>query len=222
MSVDLPKVFNLSAHSSIATEYLYYMRSEKHQRNRLHFRRNMRRIGVLLGYEISRCLNYRDLEVKTPLATAKARVLADELVISPILRAGLALYEGLLEVFDCADSTFVGSYRKAEDGGGDLEIAVDYLSVSSLKNRVLIMCDPMLASGSSMLTALQSLVYPEDKPSSIHVVCLIATPVGIEKVRSFDPNVHIWCGALDPELNQHKHIVPGLGDAGDLAYGHKR
>lgn len=222
MLTDLPKVFNLSEHSSIASEYLYYLRSEKHQRDRLHFRRNMRRIGVLLGYEISKSLSYKSVEVETPLAKTEAKILADEIVISPILRAGLAIYEGLLEVFDRANITFVGSYRKEENPDGELEIAVDYLSVSPLKDRVLIMCDPMLASGSSMLTALKALVRPEDRPKSIHVLCLIATKYGIEKLRSFSQNIHIWCAALDPELNVYKHIVPGLGDAGDLAYGNKR
>lgn len=222
MFTTLPKVFNISEQVSIASEYLYYLRSVKHQKDRLHFRRNMRRMGVLLGYELSKFLQYRSLAVETPLAKTEAKVLADQIVISPILRAGLSLSEGILEVFDQANITFVGSYRKERNHGKDLEIAVDYLSVSPLKGRILIMCDPMLASGSSMLTALQSLVHADDQPKSIHVVCLIATKVGIEKVQSFSENIYIWCGALDPELNDHKHIVPGLGDAGDLAYGNKR
>lgn len=217
-----PFVFNLSDQSSIVANYLYQMRSTALQKDRMRFRRNMRRVGAMLGYELSKTLHYEKVPVTTPLADAAVPILKERIVLSPILRAGLALYDGLADVFDEADTAFIGSYRKGEQAGGNIEIAIDYLSVAPLAGSVLIMCDPMLASGTSVLQCLQALLSPNDIPKSIHIVSALATPEAIQRIASLGEKVHIWCAAIDPELNDKKYIVPGLGDAGDLSYGDKR
>lgn len=214
---------NLSAHDSILGQYLAEIRDVNYQRNRLLFRNNLRRIGRLEALEVSRRLSYEARTVTTPLGTADARVPQDQPVIATIFRAGLPFHEGFLDVFDHAGNAFVSAYRAYTDAAHhEVGIHVEYLATPSLDGKTLIVADPMLATGGSMTLGVQALLT-KGRPSAIHICCVIATPEGIEAVRKCLPgdNVTVWAAAIDPGLNEHKYIVPGFGDAGDLAYGEK-
>lgn len=189
------------------------------QSDRMRFRRNLERIGEIAAYEISRKLVYEEKEVQTPLGISQCKVLKDQPVLATILRAGLPLHQGLLNYFDKADNAFISAYRK-HNHDGSFEISLDYISCPELENRVVIISDPMLATGSSLVKTIQYL-RDEGHPSEIHVVVAIACTVGIEYVKRSEPHVKIWCGAIDEELTAKGYIVPGLGDAGDLAFGTK-
>jgi uracil phosphoribosyltransferase len=185
----------------------------------MRFRRNLERVGEVVAYEISRQLPWEPMEVATPMGTAAAKVLKEQPVLATILRAGLPLHQGLLNYFDKADNAFISAYRK-HHRDGTFEISLEYVSCPSLEGRVLIVSDPMLATGASLVKTLQFL-KEEGHPSEIHVVAALACTVGIEYVLRNHPNVHIWCGDIDDELTAKGYIVPGLGDAGDLAFGVK-
>src|SRR5689334_5070242 len=189
------------------------------QTDRMRFRRNLERIGEIAAYEISRHLAYEEKEVQTPLGIAPTKVMKEQPVLATILRAGLPLHQGLLNYFDKADNAFISAYRK-HNLDGSFEISLDYISCPELENRVVIISDPMLATGSSLVKTIQYL-REEGHPREIHVVAAIACSVGIEYVQRSEPNVKIWCGAIDEELTAKGYIVPGLGDAGDLAFGTK-
>ncbi len=189
------------------------------QTDRMRFRRNLERIGEIAAYEISKRLPYKEVEVQTPLGISPSNVLEEQPVLTTILRAGLALHNGLLNYFDKADNAFVSAYRKhAKDGS--FEIALEYLSCPEIDNRVLIISDPMLATGASLVKTIQYL-KEEGSPKAIHIVTAIACSIGIEYVVREVPEAIVWCGAIDEELTAKGYIVPGLGDAGDLAYGAK-
>ncbi|MFL5745463.1 MAG: uracil phosphoribosyltransferase [Niastella sp.] len=212
-------VINLSNECSLVCDWISEIRDVQIQTDRMRFRRNLERIGEIAAYEISRKLVYEEKDVQTPLGIAPTRVMKEQPVLATILRAGLPLHQGLLNYFDKADNAFISAYRK-HNLDGSFEISLDYISCPELENRVVIISDPMLATGSSLVKTIQYL-REEGHPREIHVVAAIACSVGIEYVQRSEPNVKIWCGAIDEELTAKGYIVPGLGDAGDLAFGTK-
>jgi uracil phosphoribosyltransferase len=212
-------IINLSKEHSLISNFIAELRDVSVQNDRMRFRSNLERIGALIAYEISKVLPYVDTEIQTPLGIANSKVLQQQPVLATILRAGLALHQGLLSYFDKADNAFVSAYRK-HNGDGSFEISLEYISCPELDSRILIVSDPMLATGASLIKTIQYL-REEGEPSSIHIVTAIACTVGLEYVRREIPKATIWCGDIDDELTAKGYIVPGLGDAGDLAYGAK-
>jgi uracil phosphoribosyltransferase len=212
-------VINLSQHYSILCDWIAEVRDQSVQTDRMRFRRNMERIGEIAGYEISRQLPHEEKEIQTPLGIANTKMLKNQPVLATILRAGLPLHQGLLNVFDKADNAFISAYRK-HDRDGSFQITMGYITSPDLENRILILSDPMLATGSSMVKTIQQL-RSEGNPAEIHIVTAIACTVGIEYLRRALPVCKIWCGAIDDELTAKGYIVPGLGDAGDLSFGNK-
>ena len=212
-------VVNLSEQYTLLCDWISEIRDEEIQKDRMRFRRNLERIGEVAAYEISKTLPFVVKEVQTPLGIASSKVLENQPVVTTILRAGLPLHQGLLNFFDKADNGFISAYRK-HNRDGSFDISLDYVSCPELENRVVIVSDPMLGTGASLVKTIQYL-REEGHPSEIHVVVAIACTVGIEFVLRSEPNCKIWCGAIDDELTAKGYIVPGLGDAGDLAYGTK-
>ncbi|RYZ31991.1 MAG: uracil phosphoribosyltransferase [Sphingobacteriales bacterium] len=212
-------VRNLSTTYSIVGEWIGELRDVDLQTDRMRFRRNLERIGELCALEISTKLTYAEREVQTPLGIATCKTLADQPVLATILRAGLPLHNGLLNVFDKADSAFISAYRKHRLDGS-FDISLEYISCPDVDGRVLIISDPMIATGASLVRTIQVL-REEGSPKEIHVVSAIACTVGIEYIKRAEPGATIWCGDIDEELTAKGYIVPGLGDAGDLAFGPK-
>ncbi|HEY4149036.1 MAG TPA: uracil phosphoribosyltransferase [Chitinophagaceae bacterium] len=212
-------VVNLSKAYSLLSDWVGELRDTEVQSDRMRFRRNLERIGEVSAFEISKLLTYVEKEIQTPLGISNCKVLKEQPVLATILRAGLPLHQGLLNYFDRADNAFISAYRK-HNKDGSFEISLDYISCPELENRVVIVSDPMLATGASLVKTIQFL-REEGHPSHIHVVTAIACTVGIEYVHRSEPQVTIWCGAIDDELTAKGYIVPGLGDAGDLAFGTK-
>ena len=212
-------IVNLSQQHSLVSNWISELRDLNIQSDRMRFRRNLERIGEVAAYEISKVLAFKETEVETPLGTATSKLLENQPVIATILRAGLPLHQGLLNYFDKADNAFISAYRK-HSKDGSFEISLDYISCPEIENRVLIISDPMLATGSSLVKTIHFL-KAEGHPKEIHIVAAIACTVGIEYVKREDPSVTIWCGDIDDELTAKGYIVPGLGDAGDLAFGVK-
>ncbi len=212
-------IVNLSQQHSLVSNWVAEVRDVSTQADRMRFRRNLERIGEVAAYEISKVLPYTETEVQTPLGIATHKMLLEQPVLATILRAGLPLHQGLLNFFDKADNAFISAYRK-HNKDGSFEISLEYISSPELENRVLIISDPMLATGSSLVKTMHYLKQ-EGTPIAIHIVAAIACTVGIEYVKREEPNVTIWCGDIDDELTAKGYIVPGLGDAGDLAFGTK-
>ncbi len=212
-------VHDFSKKPSVIHHYVAEMRNIHVQQDRMRFRTNLRRFAQCVAYEISKCLSYEKTEVETPLGIAQVQLSTDRVVIANILRAGLPMHEGMLDVFDQADNAYVGAFR-AHHKDGSFEIQHDYLSTANLQDAVLILCDPMLATGASARVALDEL-NKFGEPAAVHLVCVIASTPAIEFMRRMFPKVHIWTGAIDDELTAKGYIVPGLGDAGDLAFGAK-
>ena len=212
-------IVNLSEQNSLVSTWVAELRDVAIQADRMRFRRNLERIGEIAAYEISKQLSFTEKEVQTPLGIAEHKFLSEQPVLATILRAGLPLHQGLLNYFDQADNAFISAYRKHHKDGS-FEISLDYVSCPELENRVVIISDPMLATGSSLVKTIHYL-KDEGKPREIHIVAAIACTVGIEYVKREEPHVTIWCGDIDDELTAKGYIVPGLGDAGDLAYGTK-
>lgn len=212
-------VVNLSEQHSLLSNWINELRDINIQQDRMRFRANLERIAEIAAYEISKVLPFVEIEVETPLGTAISKALKDQPVLATILRAGIPMHNGLLNYFDKADNAFVAAYRKHEKDG-TFEISLEYMSCPDLENRIIIVSDPMLATGASLVKTIHFL-KEEGPPKEIHVVCAIACTVGIEYVKREDPSVTIWCGDIDEELTAKGYIVPGLGDAGDLAYGSK-
>lgn len=214
-------VHNLGERASLVNPLVAEIRDIGIQRDPMRFRRNIERLGEIFAYEISRVLAYREREVTTPLGRAVCPVLAEQPVLATILRAGLPLHQGLLNGFDRADNAFVSAYRKAESGDAGIEVEIEYLSSPSLAGRTVILCDPMLATGTSMLLAWKALLE-RGEPAHVHVVSVLASRRGVDAVcERMPPNTTVWVAAIDAELDHRAYIVPGLGDAGDLAYGEK-
>jgi uracil phosphoribosyltransferase len=212
-------VINLSEKYSLVSNWVAELRDVEIQKDRMRFRRNLERIGEVVAYEISKKMRYTEKEIETPLGTAVSKLLAEEPVLATILRAGIPMHQGMLNFFDKADNAFISAYRK-HNKDGTFEISIEYISCPDLEGRIVIISDPMLATGSSLVKTIQYL-KDEGNPREIHIVCAIACTVGIEYVKREEPSVIIWCGAIDDELTAKGYIVPGLGDAGDIAFGVK-
>ncbi|MCS6980721.1 MAG: uracil phosphoribosyltransferase [Flavobacteriales bacterium] len=211
----------LSEQASVFSLFLSELRDVHIQKDPFRFRRNLERIGEIFAYEISRELRYIPCEVETPLGIASALKLAEEVVIASVLRAGLPLHHGLLQFFDKAQNGFIAAYRKHHKDNS-FEIRLEYVSSPLLTGKTLILCDPMLATGQSMVESYRALSERMGRPEITHVVAVVASEEGYNYARRHMPeNTMFWLGALDPELNAKSYIVPGLGDAGDLAYGQK-
>ena len=212
-------IHNFSKQHSLVSNWVSELRNIDVQNDRLRFRRNLERIGEVIGYEISKQLETEEKEITTPLGIASCKVLREQPVLATILRAGLAMHNGLLSFFDHADNAFLSAYRKHHPDGS-FEISMEYMSCPELDGRVVIISDPMLATGASLVKSIQYLKNEGDI-KQIHIVCAIACSVGIEYVLRAEPKAIIWCGDIDDELTAKGYIVPGLGDAGDLAFGTK-
>lgn len=210
---------NLAESNSVANRFIAELRNIELQKDRLRFRRNLERIGEVLAYELSKTLEYEPVEVETPLGIATHTLPADRLVLATILRAGLPLHQGMLNYFDQADNAFISAYRRHHKDGS-FDIQLEYVSCGDLNDAVLILADPMLATGASVDMALKNLMR-HGTPKEIHIVSVIASTAGVEAVQRQYPKAHLWLGAIDEELTAKAYIVPGLGDAGDLAYGEK-
>lgn len=213
------QVINLSEQRSALDVYLHQLRDVDLQKGRHTFRENVRRIGRAVGYEISKKLSYNSEQITTPMDVHEQFLLADSLVIITILRAGLPLHDGLLDVFPEAESGYVSAYRK-HDMLGNFVIEIGYVACPDLTDKVLILNDPMLATGSSFENALKALEQ-YGSPKSIHLVSVIASTAGAERIANHPAKGTLWVGAIDPILDKNNYIVPGLGDAGDLAFGPK-
>lgn len=214
------KVHDFSRTNSIYNNFLAQLRDLKVQKDRMRFRRNLERLGEIMALEISKELEFSEQEVYTPLGVAQSNVIKEYPVIATILRAGLPLHQGLLNYFDASDNCFISAYRK-HTNADDFDVQIEYLSSPRLDDRVVILSDPMLASGQSMILAYKALLQ-KGKPKHIHVVGVIASREGVEFVkRNMPENTTIWIGAIDEEMTAQSYIVPGLGDAGDLAFGSK-
>lgn len=210
----------LGNQSSIVNQYISELRDVEIQKDRLRFRRNLERLGEIFAYEISKHLPYTLREVITPLGIASVPVLQEQPIIATILRAGIPLHQGLLNIFDQADNAFISAYRKHHKDGS-FDIKLEYVSTPRLDNRILILSDPMLATGSSIVTTFRSLLE-RGTPRQTHIVAALASSEGVTYVKShLSAEVTLWVGAVDEELTAQAYIVPGLGDAGDLAYGGK-
>lgn len=214
-------VVELRSRPSIADQFIAELRDVTVQRDPMRFRRNLERLGEVIAMELSRTLTYDEHEVQTPLGTAQARRISQQPVLATILRAGLPMHQGLLNYFDRADNAFITAYRKHRKGEDTFDIEVEYLSSPSLEGRVLVLCDPMLATGQSMVLVYKALLR-QGRPRALHVVSAIASNEGLEYARRhLPPDTRFWIGAIDEEMTAQAYIVPGLGDAGDLAYGSK-
>lgn len=213
-------VHNISSQSSILNTFLAEIRSVEIQKDPLRFRRNMERIAEILGYEVSKKMVYIESEVETPLGKAKIDLPKEKPLLATILRAGLSMHQGLLNYFDQSESAFISAYRK-HSTAEDFEIYVEYMASPNLNNKIWIISDPMLATGSSMVTVYQAMLR-YGNPTRIFIVSAIATPQALDYVKKHLPeNTEIFVAAIDEELTAQSYIVPGLGDAGDLAYGEK-
>jgi len=214
-------IHHISEKNSILNQFLAELRDVEIQKDRMRFRRNIERIGEVLGYELSKSLPYHPKEIKTPLGSLEMQLPQEDVVICSILRAGIPLHNGLLNYFDRAGSSFISAYRHHPDNEIDFEIVVEYLASPSLENKTLILVDPMLATGRSLVSVLEAL-KKMGAPKEIHLVSVIAATEGIDYVASaVAEGTHLWIATIDQELNDHGYIVPGLGDAGDLAFGEK-
>ena len=216
------KVINLGEGNSILNHFVAQMRDIRIQKDRLRFRINLERTGEIFGYEISKCLKYKTKDVTTPLGIAQVPVLNDKIVLATILRAGLPLHQGLLNCFSDAESAFIAAYRKY-DKGDDFHINTEYCTCPDLTGKTLILADTMIATGASIEISLNKLFDDGGVPGCVHLVCPIASIYAIEYLQKYmKPDVTLWTAAIDEELTSKSYIVPGLGDAGDLAYGDKR
>ena len=213
-------VHHLSEKHSLLSNWIAEIRDITIQNDRMRFRRNLERIGEVAAYEMSKLMPAIVKKTTTPLGIHDSKVLAEQPVLATILRAGLPLHQGMLNYFDKADNAFISAYRKHHENGS-FEISIEYLSCPDLNNRMLIVSDPMLATGASLVQTIQA-ITKQHTPKEIHIVVAIASKKGIETVEAaLGKNIPIWCGDIDESLNDKSYIIPGLGDAGDLAYGTK-
>lgn len=214
-------MFVLSQQPSLANQFIAELRDISVQQDRLRFRRNLERIGELMAYEISKTMAYHNVAVTTSLGIAQTQVLRQQPVLATILRAGLPFHQGFVNYFDSAENAFAGAYRGYAPGNHDaFEIAMDYIVGPDLSGKTLILCDPMLATGRS-LEKIYHAMLRYGIPAQTHIAAVIAAPEGVRYVQQQLPQCHLWLGAIDDHLNEHSYIVPGLGDAGDLAFGEK-
>lgn len=218
------KVINLSEHNSVLNEFFRQIRSVDIQHDKMRFRRNIERLGELMGYEISKTLTYAPQTIQTPFESIDIPVIQNKIVLAAILRAALPFHQGFLHIFDDAENVFISAYRQYGrniNGKQEIEIITEYMAAPSIDDKTLIIVDPMLATGMSLEVAYKAILQ-HGTPSNVHLACVIATTQGIKYLKKNLPtDVTLWCGVIDPILNDKKYIVPGLGDAGDLCYGSK-
>ena len=216
------KVINFSEQNSVINQYMALLRDKAQQKGRMVFRHNIERIGMMMAYELSKTLDYKAKTITTPLGSIDVSVPVDNLVLATVLRAGLPFHQGFLNVFDRADCAFVSAYRMYTNREHtEVGIHTEYMATPSVKNKTLVIIDPMLATGGSMAAAYEALVKT-GHPAAVHICCVIAAPEGVETVRQAVPDdATLWVAAIDPGMNEHKYIVPGFGDCGDLCYGEK-
>ena len=215
------KVVNFADHNSLISQYMTELRDVNIQKDMLRFRRNLERIGEIMAYEISKTLASKTIDTLTPLSVAKTQVIESPLVLATIFRAGVPFHQGFLNYFDHAENAFVSAYRKYKEKE-NFEVCIEYLASPRLDGKVLILADPMLATGASMDLSYRALLT-KGEPAQIHVASVIASQQAVDYVKAHFPDERttVWCGAIDDHINEHSYIVPGLGDAGDLAYGEK-
>ena len=216
------EIINFADCPSLISRYMLELRDVKIQQDSMRFRRNLERIGNMMAFEISKRLNYETVKVQTPLGESTCDTFADKIVLGTILRAGLPLHQGFIDVFDYAENAFISAFRKYKEKGNDFDVIVEYLASPKIDDKVLMLIDPMLATGLSMELAYK-VMLSKGEPKHIHVASVIASSQAIEYIKTHLPadKTTIWVGAIDDELNSHSYIVPGLGDAGDLAFGVK-
>lgn len=211
----------ISEQNSILNHFLAQIRDVNIQKDSMRFRKNIERIGEIMAYELSKTLDYKNIDVQTPLGIKHTTTIAEPVVLCSILRAGLALHQGFMNFFDNAENGFVSAYRHHYNNDDEFDILVEYQAAPSFEGKNLILIDPMLATGQSIEAVLKKL-HLEQKPKEIHIAIVIAAPEGIAYLeKNLPSNCHLWVAALDEKLNEKNYIVPGLGDAGDLAYGIK-
>ena len=216
------KTINLSEQNSVLNQYMAEIRDIDYQKNRMLFRNNIKRIGQVMAYEISKSLTYEPSFVETPLGTANLQLMKDSIVVATVLRAGLPFHEGFLEMFDHAENGFVSAFRMYTNREHtEVGIHTEYMASPSVKGKTLIIVDPMLATGGSMVAAYEALLKT-GKPHQVHIASVIGTPEGVEMLKnSVGEDTTLWCAAIDPGMNAQKYIVPGFGDCGDLCFGEK-
>ncbi len=214
-------IHNLSETPSILNTFISEIRDKTIQKDSMRFRRNIERIGEILGYELSKSLNFEAHKTETPLGISKSVLHKSDIVLCSILRAGVPLHNGLLNYFDAAENAFISAYRQHKHNPESFEIIVEYLACPSLENKTLILADPMLATGQSMVSTFEAL-KPFGKPKEVHLVSVVGAQKGVDYVsNAFDSESHLWIAAIDETLNSKGYILPGLGYAGDLAFGNK-
>ncbi|TGV03829.1 uracil phosphoribosyltransferase [Flavivirga rizhaonensis] len=214
-------IHNISKENSILNTFISEIRNTHIQKDSMRFRRNIERIGEILGYEMSKSLNYIASTVETPLGNCNINLLNNDIVLCSILRAGVPLHNGLLNYFDTAENAFISAYRHHKHNPESFEIIVEYLACPDLEDKTLILADPMLATGQSMVATSEAL-KPFGTPKEVHLISVIGAPEGVNFVKNnFDDKTHLWIAAIDDKLNDKGYIIPGLGDAGDLAFGEK-
>ena len=215
------EIHQLEKNNSILNKFIAEIRDKEIQKDSLRFRRNIERIGEVLGYELSKKLSFLTTDVITPLGTKTINLPKKDIILCSILRAGLPLHQGLLNYFDDAENAFISAYRKHSKNEKEFEIVVEYFASPSIENKTLLLADPMLATGQS-LVAVYDAIKKYGTPKEIHIVAVIGSTEGIEFIKNhFPENTHLWIAAIDDVLNEKGYIIPGLGDAGDLAFGSK-
>jgi Uracil phosphoribosyltransferase len=216
------EIYNLSKQNSVLNQFVAEIRDITIHNDPIRFRRNIERIGEIMAYEVSKSLQYESKEIQTPLAKTTSDFIKDEVILSTVLRAGLPFHQGFLQIFDRAGSAFVSAYRKYKENHTSFDIHVEYLSSPSLEGKTLVLVDPMLATGSSLEMAYKALLS-KGEPAKVYIAAIISSKAGINAIKKAFPadKTTVWTAAIDPDLNEHAYIVPGLGDAGDLAYGTK-
>ena len=214
-------IHNISQQNSILNTFISEIRNKNIQKDSMRFRRNIERIGEVLGYEMSKTLSYKTSNINTPLGVSNINLSQNNIVLCSILRAGVPLHNGLLNYFDTAENAFISAYRHHKHNPESFEIIVEYLACPNLENKTLVLADPMLATGQSMTATFEAL-KPFGTPKEVHLVSVIGAQEGVDFVsKHFDDNVHLWIAVIDEKLNDKGYIIPGLGDAGDLAFGEK-
>ena len=215
------QIHHIGKQQSVLNQFIYELRDVGIQKDSMRFRRNIERIGEILSYELSKTLHYHTHEVKTPLGTKAMSVPDNPLVLCSVLRAGLPLHQGMLNYFDGAENAFISAYRRHEEGSDDFEVIVKYFAAPALDGKTLVLTDPMLATGKTLENVLKAL-SAHGEPAQIHIISVIGSQAGVDRVsRVFPEQTHLWIAAIDEVLDARGYIIPGLGDAGDLAYGLK-
>ena len=214
------KIYNFSQYSSLYNKFLSELRDENIQKDSMRFRKNLERLGEISAYEISKTLQENSQLTKTPLGTSKTNVPSENLVLATVLRAGLPLHNGLLKYYDNAENCFISAYRK-HTSKEEFEVEIQYMASPNLSDKIVLLSDPMLATGRSMVLAYKALLK-KGIPSKIHIVCVIGSKQGLEYIsKNFPQDTTLWIGGIDSKMTSESYIVPGLGDAGDLAFGKK-